>query len=310
VTSSDTPFASRPVAGLGLSPSTTAELSRRFRLLTLPAESDPATEVLAVQKGKIDVALLDRLPALKLVATSAAGFDNLDFDLLKSRGITLSNRGNSRDIDVADLAIGLLIDAVRRIAFNDRVVRAGRWVEGRVQQKQRVSGRKLGVLGLGRIGEDICKRAAGFDTEIGYHNRRRRSDVPYRYFATPLELAEWCDFLVIAVPLDGATRHQVDRRILDAVGPDGTVVNIARGAVIDETALIEALETGSLGSAGLDVFENEPNVPERLARLDNVVMTPHIGGFTDATQADALAALVANIENYFRTGRPIAVVNI
>jgi lactate dehydrogenase-like 2-hydroxyacid dehydrogenase len=310
VTSSDTPFASRPVAGLGLSPSTTAELSRRFRLLTLPAESDPATEVLAVQKGKIDAALLDRLPALKLVATSAAGFDNLDFDLLKSRGITLSNRGNSRDIDVADLAIGLLIDAVRRIAFNDRVVRAGRWVEGRVQQKQRVSGRKLGVLGLGRIGEDICKRAAGFDTEIGYHNRRRRSDVPYRYFATPLELAEWCDFLVIAVPLDGATLHQVDRRILDAVGPDGTVVNIARGAVIDETALIEALETGSLGSAGLDVFENEPNVPERLARLDNVVMTPHIGGFTDATQADALAALVANIENYFRTGRPIAVVNI
>jgi lactate dehydrogenase-like 2-hydroxyacid dehydrogenase len=310
VTSSDTPFASRPVAGLGLSPSTTAELSRRFRLLTLPAESDPATEVLAVQKGKIDAALLDRLPALKLVATSAAGFDNLDFDLLKSRGITLSNRGNARDIDVADLAIGLLIDAVRRIAFNDRVVRAGRWVEGRVQQKQRVSGRKLGVLGLGRIGEDICKRAAGFDTEIGYHNRRRRSDVPYRYFATPLELAEWCDFLVIAVPLDGATRHQVDRRILDAVGPDGTVVNIARGAVIDETALIEALETGSLGSAGLDVFENEPNVPERLARLDNVVMTPHIGGFTNATQADALAALVANIENYFRTGRPIAVVNI
>jgi lactate dehydrogenase-like 2-hydroxyacid dehydrogenase len=310
VTSSDTPFASRPVAGLGLSPSTTAELSRRFRLLTLPGEVDPQTEVLAVQKGKIDAALLDRLPALKLVATSAAGFDNLDFDLLKSRGITLSNRGNSRDIDVADLAIGLLIDAVRRIAFNDRVVRAGRWVEGRVQQKQRVSGRKLGVLGLGRIGEDICKRAAGFDMEIGYHNRRRRSDVPYRYFATPLELAEWCDFLVIAVPLDGATLHQVDRRILDAVGPDGTVVNIARGAVIDETALIEALETGSLGSAGLDVFENEPNVPERLARLDNVVMTPHIGGFTNATQADALAALVANIENYFRTGRPIAVVNI
>jgi lactate dehydrogenase-like 2-hydroxyacid dehydrogenase len=310
MTSFDTPFATRPVAGLGLSPSTTAELSRRFRLLTLPDEADPATEVLAVQKGKIDAALLDRLPALKLVATSAAGFDSLDFGLLKSRGITLSNRGNSRDIDVADLAIGLLIDAVRRIAFNDRVVRAGRWVEGRVQQKQRVSGRKLGVLGLGRIGEDICRRAAGFDMEIGYHNRRRRSDVPYRYFATPMELAEWCDFLVIAVPLDGATRHQVDRRILDAVGPDGTVVNIARGAVIDETALIEALETGSLGSAGLDVFENEPNVPERLARLDNVVMTPHIGGFTDATQADALAALVANIENYFRTGQPIALVDL
>jgi lactate dehydrogenase-like 2-hydroxyacid dehydrogenase len=310
MSSPETPFASRPVAGLGLSPSTTAGLSRRFRLLTLPGESDPATEVLAVQKGKVDAALLDRLPALKLVATSAAGFDNLDFGLLKSRGIALSNRGNSRDIDVADLAIGLLIDAVRRISVNDRLVRAGRWVEGRVQQKQRVSGRKLGVLGLGRIGEDICKRAAGFDMEIGYHNRRQRSDVAYRYFATPLQLAEWCDFLVIAVPLDGATRHQVDRRILDAVGPDGTVVNIARGAVIDEAALIDALEAGSLGSAGLDVFENEPNVPERLARLDNVVMTPHIGGFTDATQADAFAALVANIESYFRTGRPIAIVDV
>jgi lactate dehydrogenase-like 2-hydroxyacid dehydrogenase len=310
MSSPETPFASRPVAGLGLSPSTTAGLSRRFRLLTLPGESDPATEVLAVQKGKVDAALLDRLPALKLVATSAAGFDNLDFGLLKSRGIALSNRGNSRDIDVADLAIGLLIDAVRRISFNDRLVRAGRWVEGRVQQKQRVSGRKLGVLGLGRIGEDICKRAAGFDMEIGYHNRRRRSDVSHRYFATPLELAEWCDFLVIAVPLDGATRHQVDRRMLDAVGPDGTVVNIARGAVIDEAALIDALEAGSLGSAGIDVFETEPNVPARLARLDNVVMTPHIGGFTDATQADAFAALVANIESYFRTGRPIAVVDV
>jgi lactate dehydrogenase-like 2-hydroxyacid dehydrogenase len=263
--------------------------------------------VLAVQKGVIDEALLKRLPALRLVATSAAGFDALDVSLLKQRGVMLSNRGNSRDIDVADLAIGLLLAAVRHIAFSDRSIRAGRWAEARVQHKQRVSGGRLGIYGLGRIGEDICKRAAGFDMKIGYHNRRPRADVPYAFFPSLLELATWCDFLVIATPLDDGTRHSVDRAVLEAIGPDGSVVNIARGAVIDEPALVAALESGKLGSAGLDVFESEPYLAGRLAQLDNVVMTPHVGGFTDATQADALAALIANIDSYFRTGRPIAV---
>jgi lactate dehydrogenase-like 2-hydroxyacid dehydrogenase len=301
-------FAGRPVAGLGLVPETAAELSRRFRFAALPGAVDPATEVLAVQKGVIDAALLARLPALKLVATSAAGFDSLNPELLKARGIMISNRGNSRDIDVADLTIGLLIAAVRRIAWSDRLIRAGRWKEARIQHDQRVSGRRLGVYGLGRIGEDICRRAAGFEMEIGYHNRRQRDDIPYRYFPSLIALATWCDFLVLATPLDAGTRHSVGRDVLRAVGPGGCVVNIARGAVIDEGALIEALETGALGSAGLDVFEHEPNVPERLSACANVVMTPHVGGFADATQADALAALVANIEHYFETGRPLAAV--
>lgn len=304
------PFRDRPVAGLGLVPGTQAELARRFKFTALPGEIDPATEVLAVQTGRIDEALLARLPGLKLVATSAAGVDPLNPSLLKQRGIMLSNRANTRDIDAADLAIGLLIAAVRAIGWGDRMIRAGRFREARVQQKHRVSGRRLGVYGLGRIGMDICRRAAGFEMEIGYHNRRRRADVDYRYFGSPTELAAWSDFLVVVTPLNETTRHSVGREVLTALGPSGTLVNVARGAVVDEAALIEALETGALGSAGLDVFEHEPEVPERLRALDNVVMTPHIGGVTDATQADALAALVANIESYFHTGRPLALVEL
>jgi lactate dehydrogenase-like 2-hydroxyacid dehydrogenase len=298
------------VVGLGLTDTTAAALAARYRFFRLPDAIDPDAEVLAVQKGRIDAALLERLPKLRLVATSAAGFDAIDYGLLRERGIALSNRGNSRDVCVADLTFGLLIAAVRRIVATDRLIRAGRWSEARVQQKQRVSGRRPGIFGLGRIGEDICRRAAGFELEIGYHNRHPRADLPYRYFDTLLALAEWCDFLVVAVPLDGGTRHQVDRRVIDAVGPDGTIVNIARGAVIDEAALIAALQAGTLGSAGLDVFEHEPDVPEALRRQDNVVMTPHIGGLTDAMQADALQALIANIDGYFSTGRPAAAIDL
>jgi lactate dehydrogenase-like 2-hydroxyacid dehydrogenase len=303
-------FASRPVLGLGLSPGTADELARRFRLVRLPDAVEPNAEVLVAQKGAVDAPLLDRLPALRLVATSAAGFDNVDIARLRARGIMLSNRQNAPDHCVADLAIGLLIAAVRRIAASDRLIREGRWADARFQHPQRVSGGRLGVLGLGRIGEDICRRAAGFDMEIGYHNRQPRPELPYRHFPELLQLAEWCDFLVVAVPLTAATRRQVTREVLTAVGPLGAVVNIARGAVIDEEALIAALETGALGSAGLDVFMNEPNVSPRLLALDNVVMTPHIGGFTAATQADALRALIANVESYFDTGRPIAQIDL
>ncbi len=308
--SGGSPWADRSVALLNVAPHFVTQIAQRFRIHRCEEAFDPETEALISQFAPVNGALIAKYPKLRLVATTMAGYDAIDTKALQERGILLSTRQSIPDPCVSDLALGLLIAALRRIPAAERFTRNGNWPGGRFTMTRRVSGRRMGIYGMGRIGKGIAQRAAAFDMEIGYHNRTAKADSPYRYFPTLLEMAEWCDYLVVACPLSEATRHKVDGKVIAAVGPEGCIVNIARGPIIDEPALVEALEKGLLGSAGLDVFEDEPRVPERLFALDNVVLTPHQGGVTPENHRDAIATAIDNVETFFRTGRPLIAINL
>jgi lactate dehydrogenase-like 2-hydroxyacid dehydrogenase len=199
---------------------------------------------------------------------------------------------------VADHAFGLLIGAVRGIRTLDRLCREGVWRE-EIPQPPNVSGKRLGILGLGTIGQKIAKRAAGFDMEIGYHNRKPREGAAHRYFDSLKALAAWADVLVVATPGGAGTRHMVDAEILDALGPQGFLVNISRGSVVDTEAIAAALRDNRVAGAGLDVYESEPKRPEALIGLDNVLLTPHMAGWSpEATQA-SVNRFMANAEGHF-----------
>jgi lactate dehydrogenase-like 2-hydroxyacid dehydrogenase len=298
------------VNGLGLNDGLAEALEARFRLHRLPESFDPKAEVLAVLGTRVDEALVGRLPALRLVAVLGAGYDNVDTAVLRRRGIALANTPGLTDACVADLAMGLLVAARRGIVAADRYVRAGGWSKGRFPLMPRFAGGHLGIYGLGRIGAAIARRAAGFDLDIAYHNRHPRAGIEFRYFDDLEALARWSDYLVVACPATPETHHRVDARVLRALGPQGILVNIARGAIVDEAALVDALETGVIAGAGLDVFEREPVVTARLLVMDNVVLTPHIGGGSNETWDACYAGVVDNIESYFRTGRAATPVDL
>ncbi|MCK6450149.1 MAG: 2-hydroxyacid dehydrogenase [Alphaproteobacteria bacterium] len=305
------PAATLPsINGLGLGDPFARALAARFTLHRMPDAFDPRAEVLVSVGARVDDALLDRMPALRLVAVLGAGFDYVDIAALRRRGIQLANTPGLTDACVADLAMGLMIAVQRRVLAADRYVRDGKWLQGRFPLAPRFSGRRLGIFGLGRIGAAIARRALGFDLEIAYHDRARRPDLPYRHFDDLGALAAWSDNLVVACPATPETRHRVDAGVLRALGREGVLVNIARGAVIDEAALVQALEAGTIAGAGLDVFENEPQVPPRLLALDNVVLTPHLAGGTNETWDACYAGVIANIESFFRTGRPSTPVDL
>lgn len=251
--------------------------------------------------------MMDALPDLKAVCSWGVGYETLDIEAAHERGIQVSNTPDVLNDCVADLAWGLMLSAARRIALGDRFVRAGQWgqVHGGIPLGTRVSGKKLGIVGLGRIGQAIARRGAGFDMDVRYHSRRQRDDVPYGYEASLLGLAEWADFLVVATVGGPSTFHLISREVLEALGPQGMVINIARGPVIDEQALVEALESGRLGSAALDVFEQEPKVPDALKANDNVVLLPHIGSATQETRREMENLLFANMQSFLQTGKVI-----
>lgn len=299
-----------PVNGLGLNDGLAAVLSKRFRLHMLPDSIDPTAEVLVALGRRVDEALIGQFPKLRLVAVLGAGYDHVDTGLLHRRGIALANTPGLTDACVADLAMGLLIAAQRGMVAADRYLRAGRWPQARFPLMPRFSGRRLGIYGLGRIGTAIARRAAGFDLEVAYHNRRPRTGIGYRYVDDLAALADWCDYLVVACPATPETRGRVDAQVLKALGPDGILVNIARGAVVDERALVAALESGTIAGAGLDVFEREPAVPDKLLAMENVVLTPHIGGGSRETWDACYAGVAANIESFFRTGRAATPVDL
>jgi hydroxypyruvate reductase len=196
-----------------------------------------------------------------------------------------------------------VINVARRFPACDQFTRRGDWLKGAFPLTTKVSGKRMGILGLGRIGQTIARRASGFDMAIRYHNRKPRNDVAYDYEPSLKALAEWCDFLVIASAGGAETKHLVSREILEAVGPKGFVVNISRGSVIDEDAMIEALAQGRLGGAGLDVYTHEPNVPERLLKLDNVVLLPHLASATHETRQAMADLVLANLHAYFESGQ-------
>jgi lactate dehydrogenase-like 2-hydroxyacid dehydrogenase len=249
--------------------------------------------------------LIDALPKLEIIACYGVGVDAIDLECAWSRGITVTNTPDVLTDDVADLAMGLVIAVLRRICAADRWVRDKNWRNrGDFPLSHRVGGKRLGILGLGRIGSAIARRAEAFGMDIAYHSRSPKPDVPYHYAATLLDLARDSDVLMIATPGGAGTRHIIDRSILDALGPDGVLINIARGSVVDETALVEALAEGRLGGAGLDVFADEPNVPEALFTLDQVVLQPHLGSATVETRRAMGQLVIDNLRLHF-AGKPV-----
>lgn len=296
-----------------MEPTFEQELAARYEIPTLP-DGAARTEFLAghgadvrvlVTSGSpgVDAATIAALPNLEVIVNNGAGVDLIDLGTAKRRGIGVSNTPDVLSDTVADTALGLILMTLRRFGAADRYVRAGRWArEGPFPYAMDVSGLQVGILGLGRIGSAIATRLLGFDCAIAYHNRRRVDRSPFRYAESPVELAESVDVLVVATTGDPNTHKLVDRAVLQALGPEGYLINIARGGVVDQDALVELLVAGELAGAGLDVFAEEPQVPTELFDLDNVVLLPHIGSATARTRRAMALLAIRNLDGYLNTG--------
>lgn len=248
--------------------------------------------------------LMDALPNLEIISSCSVGVDAIDLNHARSRGIAVTNTPDVLNDDVADLAIALMLAVSRQLCAGDRFIRNGQWLLGEQGLGRRMSGKRLGILGLGRIGRAIARRARAFDMPIAYHQRHASPDCPFTYYDNLIELGRNSDYLVCIVPGGAGTRHLVDRAVLDALGPEGVLINIARGSVVDEKALVEALLDGRLGGAGLDVFAREPNAPQALLTLDNVVLAPHVGSATQETRAAMSRLVIDNLRAHFG-GKPL-----
>jgi lactate dehydrogenase-like 2-hydroxyacid dehydrogenase len=222
---------------------------------------------------------LDAMPNLRIVCTLGVGHENVPLDYARQRGVVVCNAANTNDDCVADHAMAILLAAVRGVPMLNRQTRDGIWRDD-IPRPPHVSGRRVGILGLGAIGRKIARRALGFDLEVGYFSRARRDDVSYQYFGSARELAAWCDFLMVTVPGGVATAHMVNDEVLTALGPEGVLVNVARGGVVDTAAVARALRDGRIYNAALDVYEGEPEPPRELFEFENVVLTPHVGGIS------------------------------
>ena len=297
-----------------LMPSLEKQLAEAFDWHRLVDEADPKAwlqergrEIVGLATaGFADAALIEALPSLKVISSFGVGVDKIDLDAAAKRGIPVGNTPDVLNDCVADLAIGLMIDVARGIGASERYLRAGSWPKGAYPLQRKFSGKKLGIVGLGRIGHVIAKRALAFDMDIRYHNRRPVVDTSIAHEPSLVELARWCDFLVVIVPGGAATRHLVNDAVLDALGTKGYLINVARGSVVDEAALVRALKERRIGGAGLDVFENEPQVPAELMGLDNVVLVPHIGSATVETRGAMAQRVFDNLKSYFDTGKLIS----
>ncbi|MEW5422877.1 2-hydroxyacid dehydrogenase [Amorphus sp. 3PC139-8] len=248
---------------------------------------------------------MDTYPKLEMVLALGAGYENIDHKAARARGLVVTHGPGANARQVADHAMALILGTMHKIAQGDAAVRAGRWSQFRRDLHPSISGRKLGVLGLGRIGREIAKSGSGgFAMPIGYTARNPRSDVDYSYFEDPIALARWADVIAIATPGGDGTRHLVNAAFLEALGSDGYLVNIARGSVVDTDALIEALKTGVIAGAGLDVIEGEPEVPAALLACDTVVFTPHIGGHAPEAVKATVELAIENIQAHL-AGKPV-----
>jgi len=251
-----------------------------------------------------DAKLMDALPKVELIAHFGVGVDSVDLDAAKQRGLIVTNTPDVLNACVADLAMGLTVATLRRISAGDRFVRAGSWLKGALPLAQKVGGKTMGILGYGRIGKAIAKRAEAFGMRIVYHGRKPQAGVAHKYYASLTEMARDCDVLMVICPGGAATHHIVNAEVLKALGPEGTLINVARGSVVDEPALVKALADGTLGAAGLDVFEAEPKVPEALFAMDQVVLQPHVGSATHETRKAMGDLTVDNLRAHF-AGKPV-----
>ncbi|KAI3995995.1 hypothetical protein MKX01_037492 [Papaver californicum] len=246
-----------------------------------------------------DASLIDSLPKLEIISSFSVGLDKIDLGYCKQKGIRVTNTPDVLTEDVADIAIGLILATLRRICESDQYVRKGLWKLGDFKMTTKFSGKRVGILGLGRIGLAIAKRAEAFNCPISYYSRNEKPNTTYKYYSNVMDLASNCDILVVACPLTAETRHIINREVINALGPKGVLINIGRGPHVDEPELVSALVEGRLGGAGLDVFENEPEVPEKLFALDNVVLQPHVGSGTFETRADMGNLVIGNLEAHF-----------
>ncbi|HSI51312.1 MAG TPA: 2-hydroxyacid dehydrogenase [Ideonella sp.] len=292
-------------------------LAETFAIHRLVEEADPAA-FLAAHGGEFEIAVtsaavgmnetqLAALTNLKLISSFGVGLDKVPVASAQARGISVGYTPDVLNDCVADTALALLLDVARRVSEADRFVRAGGWAKGGLNSfglSRKVSGARLGVLGMGRIGQAIARRGAGFDMQVRYHTRRPVEGLPWAHEPSLPALARWCDYLVVITAGGPSTRHLVNAEVLDALGPRGFVINVARGSVIDEDALVAALQDKRIAGAGLDVFANEPQVPEALLKLDNVVLLPHIASATEETR-QAMAQRVLDNIAAFQAGQPL-----
>jgi lactate dehydrogenase-like 2-hydroxyacid dehydrogenase len=250
-----------------------------------------------------NAALMDALPKLEIISCYGVGVDAIDLGHAAKRKVIVTNTPDVLNDDVANMALALLLATSREIVSGDRYVREGKWLNGAMHLTRAIRGRRLGILGLGRIGKDIARKAEVFEMEIAYHGRSKQ-DVPYRYYADLVEMARDSDYLVAICPGGPATDKIVNRAVLDALGPEGVFINVARGSVVDEPALVAALQEGRLGGAGLDVFAEEPKVPEALLKMEQVVLQPHAASATHETRRAMGDLVIDNLRAHF-AGKPV-----
>lgn len=266
----------------------------------------------AVCSGKIgvDTELMKRLPNLEAIVNFGVGYDASDVAQAAERNIPISNTPDVLTDCVADTALGLYLETLRSLGAAERFVRNGTWATGvNFPLATRASGKRVGILGLGRIGAAIAKRLEGFGCEIHYHNRSEITGSPYAYHSSAAELAETTDVLIVAAAGGPASAGLVNAEVLEKIGPNGFLINIARGSVVDEPALVSALQNGEIAGAGLDVFVNEPHVPAELLELDNAVLLPHLGSGTHETRADMAALVLENLRSYVSSGELVTPVS-
>jgi hydroxypyruvate reductase len=296
-----------------LSPLLQPQLSAAYTLHDRLHDTDPAAldklaplirGIAASGESRVSAELIARLPALEIISVMGVGYDGIDVAAAKARKVVVTHTPHVLNDDVADLAIGLMLSAARQLPAADRYVRDGSWRSGPMPLARKMSGARLGLVGMGRIGQAIAQRALAFGMPVAYTARSAKPGLPYRFVPTVAGLAAEVEFLVVITPGGAGTRKLINAEVLQALGPKGILVNVARGSVVDEAALIDALERGVIGGAGLDVFESEPQVPERLRALPQVVLTPHIGSATGHTRQAMADLAFANLQAHF-TGQAL-----
>ena len=299
-----------------LSPLLAPQLAAAFQMHDRLHELDPAAlarvapqvrGLAASGESKVSAALMAQLPALEVISVMGVGYDGVDVAAARARGVMVTHTPNVLNDDVADLAIGLMLSAARQLPAADRYVRAGQWSQGPMPLARKMSGARLGLVGMGRIGQAIAHRALAFGMSVAYTSRTAKAELSYRYLPTAQALAAEVDFLVVITPGGAGTLKLINAQVLQALGQgagQGILVNVARGSVVDEAALIDALERGVIAGAGLDVFESEPHVPERLRAMPHVVLTPHVGSATGDTR-QAMADLAFNNLAAHFAGKPV-----
>jgi lactate dehydrogenase-like 2-hydroxyacid dehydrogenase len=284
------------------------QLAQRFTVHKLWEAADKeaflrqvAPSIVAIASGShvaCDPALMGRFPGVKIVSSFGVGYDHIDATWAGQNGIVVTNTPDVLNEEVADTALGLLLCTMRQLPQVDRYLRAGKWLEKPYALTTTLRDRKVGILGLGRIGKAIAKRLEAFNLPVVYHGRSEQKDVAYRFYPSLVEMAKDVNVLMIVAPGGASTNKIVNKEVLEALGPDGVVINVGRGSVIDEAALVEALKAKTILSAGLDVFEDEPKVPAELIAMDHVVLFPHVGSASVHTRNGMAQLVVDNLVSW------------